>query len=70
MILIGCLNVNIIFVLMLWKWRQCMASCINAFQSQKLFLDEIKNQVEPDYYEFGCLVQNTNAVVYPWFVTV
>lgn len=47
-----------------------MASCINAFNLKTLFLDEIKNQVEPDYYEFGCLVQNTNAVVYPWFVTV
>lgn len=40
------------------------------FNLKTLFLDEIKNQVEPDYYEFGCLVQNTNAVVYPWCVTV
>lgn len=48
-----------------------MASCINAFQSQNIILRwNKKNQVEPDYYEFGCLVQNTNAVVYPWCVTV
>lgn len=40
------------------------------FNLKTLFLDEIQNHVEPDYYEFGCLVQNTNAVVYPWFVTV
>lgn len=40
------------------------------FNLKTLFLDEIKNQVEPDYYVFGYLVQNTNAVVYPWFVTV
>lgn len=35
------------------------------FNLKTLFLDEIKNQVQPDYYEFGCLVQNTNAVLYP-----